>query len=146
MNWSSGADAKLEAAIDRDDVPALRSALQTGANVNAQGRAGVTPLEYAVGHGKKQTYLEPIRSHANPNQRDVEKDNAVTLAADAFPKDREYLTAALQAGGDPHTVRSHGDTILGAFEGRQDLDGMRLLAKAGANLNVKSAAMATHCC
>lgn len=138
VNWFTGKDAKLEAALDANDVTALHSAVQQGANVNAHGRLGVTPLSYALGHEKKRVYLELLRMHANPNQRDVEKDNAVTLAVRSFDKDPDYLDAALKAGGDPNTIQSDNNPILAAFALQHNLGGMRMVAKAGGDINAQS--------
>ena len=63
-----------------------------------------------------------LRLRANPNQRDDENDSAVTLALNVFGKDPDYLTAAIQAGGDPNTLQSNNDPLMGAFEGLHKIE------------------------
>ena len=67
VSWFAGKDVALERAIDNDDVAALGIAIRQGANVNARGRVGVTPLEYAIGHSKKSTFAALLRDKADPN-------------------------------------------------------------------------------
>lgn len=74
-SWFNGKDTPLQAALDADNLTALHAAVKAGANVNDRGRVGVTPLEYAVGHGNKETFLELLKMGADPNLRDLEKDN-----------------------------------------------------------------------
>ena len=136
MTWFTGKDAALEQAIDRDDVAGLEQAVRNGANVNARGRAGVNPLEYAVGHFKKNTFEALLRLKANSNQRDDEQDNAVTLAQRAFNKDPSYLDEVLRAGGDPNTRDSSNNPIIEGFLPFSNVKGIRLLQQHGADLNV----------
>ena len=69
MDWFAGKNAALERAIDLDNVDQLRKAIAGGAEINAKGRGGVTPLEYALGHFKKATYKALLDLHADSNQR-----------------------------------------------------------------------------
>ena len=135
MAWFSGKDAAVEQAIDRDDVSALRAAVQAGGNVNARGRVGVTPLEYAIGHSKKATYAALLEMKANPNQRDDEQDNAMTLALNMYPRDTSYMEAALAAGGDPNTRNPSNDPLLELLIARSNVQGIRLLHQYHADLN-----------
>ncbi|HEY5329696.1 MAG TPA: hypothetical protein VIJ79_07425 [Acidobacteriaceae bacterium] len=137
VNWFTGKDQPLQTAMDADDVAQLQTALHDGANVNAKGIHGVTPLEYAIGHFSKRTYMELLRQRANPNQKDDEGDNAVTLAARAFAKDPEYLTSAIHAGGDPNTRGSDNDPIIADFKAAHNLQAIQLLHSLGANINIR---------
>ena len=132
----TGKDLALQKAIDSNSAPDIAAALLAGAGVNAKGVYGVTPLEYAIGHFKKAAYAELLRQKADPNQRDNEKDNAMTLAASAFAKDPDYLLLALKAGGDPNTRRPDNDPILVRFIHDRNLDGIRAMHANGADLNL----------
>jgi ankyrin repeat protein len=137
VNWFTGKDQPLQSAMDADDVNQLHAALQNGASVDAKGVHGVTPLEYAIGHFSKQTYAELLRQRANPNQKDEEGDNAVTLAARAFAKDQQYLVWAIQAGGDPNTRGPNNDPIIAYFKAAHNLQAIQLLHSLGANINIR---------
>lgn len=137
VDWFTGKDLALQQAIDADDAAKLHAAVAVGASVNAKGKVDVTPLEYAVGHFRKQTFMELLRMGANPNQRDKEQDNAVTLAARAFEKDPDYLRAAIKAGGDPNTLGPDEDPILGDFIANHNNEGIKTLSKLGADINIK---------
>lgn len=137
MDWFKGKDLPLQQAIDEDDVQKLQAALQAGAQINAKGTYAVTPLEYALGHFKKQTYTELLHQHADPNQRDQEGDNAVTLAVRAYAKDPDYLIMALKSGGDPNTRESDADPIIASFIAARNIKAIQLLASMGADLNVR---------
>ena len=135
MAWFSGKDAALEQAIDADNAAGVQSSVRAGADVNARGRVGVTPLEYAIGHFKLHAYQALLSLKANPNQRDNEGDNAMTLARRAFRKDPSYLKLALEAGGDPNTRDTSNDPIMENFFPHSNIVGIKLLYQHGADLN-----------
>ncbi len=137
VDWFIGIDSPLQNALDEDSVPKLRAALRAGARVNAKGKFAVTPLEYAVGHFGKQTYIELLRQHADPNQKDQEGDNAVTLAVRAYAKDPEYLVLALKSGGDPNTRKADDDPILASFIASHNVEAIKLLASLGADIDAR---------
>lgn len=136
MDEFTGKDLALQKAIDADSAEQVTAALRAGAGVNAKGAHGVTPLEYAIGHFKKAAFAELLRHHANPNQRDDEKDNAVTLAASAFARDPSYLLLVLKAGGDPNTRRPDNDPVLVRFIHDRNLEGIRTMKANGADLDL----------
>jgi ankyrin repeat protein len=138
VNWFIGKDEALQAPLDADDVAGLHAALQKGANVNAKGVHGVTPLEYAIGHFGKKTYMELLRLQANPNQRDDEQDNALTLAVRAYAKDPSYLVAAIQAGGDPNTRGPDNNPLIATFKQQHNLEGIKALHGLGAAIDVRT--------
>ncbi len=137
VDWFYGKDLPLQQAIDADDVPKLEAAIQAGASVNAKGKVAVNPLEYAIGHAKKETYKALLAHHADPNQRDQEGDNAVILAVRIFAKDPEYLPLAIKAGGDPNTRRPNADPILASFIAAHNIEGIRTLVGLGADPNAR---------
>ena len=138
MSWFTGSDEALEKAIDVDSPVAVQSAIKAGANVNAKGKLGVSLLEYAIGHNSKRCFQELLRLGADPEQRDDEGDNAVTLAAIAFSKDRDYLILAIKAGGDPNTRRPDRDPILVRFINDRNIEAIRMMKELGADLDLRS--------
>jgi len=75
MDWFQGKDLALQKAMDADNIAALDAAVQAGANVNARGLHGVTPLEYTIGHFSKKAYRRLLQLRADTAQRDDEKNN-----------------------------------------------------------------------
>jgi uncharacterized protein len=131
----SGKDVGLERAIAADDATAVRAALTAGALVNARGAHGVTPLEFAVGSRHKRAAAELIRHSADPNLKDAEGDNAVTLAVSAYARDPELLRLLLDAGGDPNTRRPDGDPVMVRFLNDRNLQAITYLHSRGASID-----------
>lgn len=139
MEWFNGKDAAfaLQEAIDSDSPAAVAATVRAGASVNAKGLRGVTPLEYAICHFRKNAYAELLRQHANTAQRDDEGDNAMTLATNAFAKDRDYLLLALRAGGDSNTLRPDKDPIIIRFINDRNVEAIRLMKQNGADIDIR---------
>lgn len=131
----SGQDAALEEAIIADDAAAVSAALAQGANVNAQGAVGVTPLAFAVGVGRKSAARALIAAGANPNLEDDEGDTAVTHAVNLYARDPELLRMVLDAGGNPNQARPDGDPVIVRFINAADLEAITLMRDKGADMS-----------
>ena len=131
----SGQDAVLEQAIAADDPAAVNSAIAGGADVNARGAVGVTPLLYAVGTGKLRAAQALIAKGANPNLEDDEGDTAVTLAVNRYANQPELLTMVLEAGGNPNQLRPDGDPVIVRFINGANLDAITLMQSKGADMS-----------
>lgn len=127
----------LERAIDSDDAAAVADAIAKGANVNAQGEHGVTPLILAVGKNKRQAVAELLRHKANTDARSQDGETAVTLAATAYKKHPHLLDMLLKAGANPNTLFSNRNPIMVRFLNDHNLDAVRYLHAAGANLDLR---------
>ena len=138
MDWFAGKDQVWESAIASDSAQAVDAAIRDGADVNATGVRGVTPLMYAVGHSKKNAYAALLAKGAHLDTRDEEGDNAVTLAVSAYAKDPSYLTLALDAGSDPNTLRSDDDPVLVRFVNDRNLDAIRMMHRFKADINART--------
>jgi hypothetical protein len=132
------AEKLLEQAINRDDAIGVAKAIKDGANPNTQGLHGVTPLMMAVGKLKKQAVAELLRHGASTEQRDVEGDNAVTLAVRAYKREPQLLHMVLKAGGDPNTLFSNGDPVIVRFLNDYNFDAVRYLKEAGADIDARN--------
>ncbi len=131
----SGQDAVLEQAIMADDPAAVNAALTDGADVNARGAVGVTPLSFAVGTGKERAARALIAAGANPNVEDDEGDTAVTLAVNTYGRQPAFLPMILEAGGNPNQLRPDGDPVIVRFINGADLDAITLMHKHGADMS-----------
>ena len=128
-------EAVLEQAIAADDPMAVNNAIASGADVNARGAVGVTPLAYAVGTGKLRAAQALIAKGANPNLEDDEGDTAVTLAVNRHTSQPEFLSMVLDAGGNPNQLRPDGDPVIVRFINGANLDAITLMQSKGANMS-----------
>lgn len=133
----TGTDARLETAIEADDPAAVKAAIDAGADANARGAHGVTPLSFAVGTFRKQAVRALIAHGADPNRKDEEGDNAVTLAVMAYARDPELLGLVLDAGGDPNTRFRNGDPVIVRFGNDRNLEAMTFLHRRGADIDAE---------
>ncbi len=131
----SGANAALEEAIMADDPAAVNTALSGGADANALGAVGVTPLAFAIGTGKERAARALIAAGANPNVEDDEGDTAVTLAVNRYAQQPELLRMVLDAGGNPNQQRPDGDPVIVRFINGADLDAITLMQSKGADMS-----------
>jgi hypothetical protein len=133
----TGPDAALERAIEADDPAAVDAAIADGAKANARGAHGVTPLAYAVGTGRKRAAQALVRHKADPNLKDEEGDNAVTLAVTAYARDPSLLDLVLDAGGDPNTRNSDGSPVIVRFLNDRNFDAITYFHRRGASIDVE---------
>lgn len=133
----TGRDVPLERAIEADNPAAVTTAIAAGASANARGAHGVTPLEFAVGTGRKKAAAALIAHHADPNLRDEEGDCAVSLAINAYRRDPALLALVLDGGGDPNAARPDGDPVIVRFINDRDLDAITYLHARGADIDAE---------
>jgi hypothetical protein len=132
------AEKLLERSIESDDDVGIVKAIKEGANPNTQGLHGITPLIMAVGKFKKQAVFELLNHGASTEQRDLEGDNAVTLAVRAYKREPELLHMILKSGGDPNTLFSNGNPIIVRFLNDFNFDAVRYIKNVGANIDARN--------
>ncbi|GAA5264036.1 uncharacterized protein ACOSOMT5_P0456 [Acidiphilium sp. MT5] len=136
--YFQGSDVALQLAVDADSPPAIAAALAHGASVNAREReVGGTILEYAVAQFRNRAVGALLQAGADPNLRDRDGDNAVTLAVRAFSRDPQLLPMVLAHGGDANTFSPRGSYVIDHFLTDRNFAGLELLVKYGADLNVR---------
>lgn len=155
--------ASLCKAAEKDDIAELDRLVEEGADVNAVGKHGVTPLLWSMmGDESKcrKSFVRLLEHGADPNATiAVEREfpfwwwyiepyhgESVTSLC-AGMKDSSFLIAALEHGGDPNYTDSWGRTpiFLAISERPRHLrlfrsmsDNVRILLEGGANPNHSS--------
>ena len=126
--------ARAAAAGKSEDVT---RAVRAGADPNAKGKEGLTPLMWAIFANNAAGVTALIKAGANPNlptranNNGFEWDEYPVVTAAQTGK-VAVLKALLDGGGDPES-RSHNTTALHAAA--SCLDCVRLLVERGANVN-----------
>lgn len=123
----------LADAAGRGDADRVAALIRAGADPNAAGRDGVTPLVWALGRHSRGGVRALLAHGADPNAKGTPALHALTLAASA--DDPELLRALLDAKGDPSACDSGGDPLLRTAIMHRRIENVRLLAGRGANLN-----------
>ncbi|MBL8474807.1 MAG: ankyrin repeat domain-containing protein [Methyloversatilis sp.] len=127
--------AALVAAVSEGSMDAADKALQLGADVNAVGAEGLSPLLWVMGTTLNVSKIEYLlKKGADPNYRDNERQaSAMSLAAGGDRAD--ILELLLQYRGDPNLLGPGGDTMLMIAVSQLRDKNLDLLLKYGANLN-----------
>lgn len=130
-----------EAAI-QGDVDIMELLLSHGADVNALSWDDKQPLFYAVHFGNVEVVKVLLSHEADPNffsSYAAEKDEPPTCLHLAAAKDNvEIMAALLDGGAKPDLRDSAGATPIFRSVEARSLDGVRLLRRYGASLDVVS--------
>lgn len=76
----SNINAKLFTAVAKGKPGNIRNIIRQGANINAAGPDGMTPLMVAVQKGRIKNITYLLKAGANPNLRNKNQETALTLA------------------------------------------------------------------
>lgn len=134
--------ADFVAAVGGGDLQRAQQLLAQGANVNAIGKEGMTPLFWAIGKQNLEGFRFLLSHGANPNLivrwKDTkgreQSENTLRLAA--MLENAAYLQAALDAGGNPNLiVNSIRQTPLYTAILHQRRANVVLLLQRGAGIN-----------
>lgn len=131
-----------EAAV-ADNADKVTQLAKSGANVNAIGKNGTTPLMWALYARKHKGTEALLRAGANPNLvMPIKNSHGEDIPHTAMyyvsqGEDAELLRLVLQYGGNPNDATDgkvrNRPLSLAATEGR--IDNMKLLISAGADVN-----------
>ena len=126
----------LDAAERGDRAAALRL-LAAGANPNAPGPDGTTPIMWAAANGDAELVRALAQAGADVKAKNHFGTSALTEAAiiGAAP----VIDALLKGGADPNTRNPEGETPLMAVARAGHVDAARLLVEAGADVNATEA-------
>jgi len=126
----------LVEAASRGDLKQVDALLQAGANINAVGVQGISPLIWVLAAHNKQGVEHLLKAGADPNQNTMEKDeSAMSLAAGG--NDPEILEMLLKRGGNPNLTGPRDQAVLqiAALYSERRRENVRLLLKYGADIN-----------
>jgi uncharacterized protein len=124
----------LAEAAARNRTDSIKLLVVEGADVNATGKDGMTPLLWALLQGGKAGFQALLEHGANPNLQTKDGDSVVLMAA--IDKDGDYLKLTLAHGGNPNLVDPTTDRTP-IYESIRNGNGenVQALIAAGANLN-----------
>jgi ankyrin repeat protein len=127
---AQGATLLMQAALNAD-ASVVRFLLAQGADPKLTNPLGATALHWAAGDPTKVALL--LEAGADPNAKSNLGRTPVLIAA-ATPGNAASLRLLLGKGGDPKIADQSGDGPLGSAASAGDLEMMRLLIDAGANI------------
>ncbi|MEC4766137.1 ankyrin repeat domain-containing protein [Halomonas sp. CUBES01] len=141
--FDDAAQLALIEAANQGDTDAMQKALDQGADPNAMGKDGMTPLFWSV---TMQPNIEAVRymlAHGgDPNLATVDEDkpgsSKTTLLHQAYKTpDPAFIEAVLEAGADPDTLVDGHHTLL--FQPMTDkrIEQIQALIAHGANVNFR---------
>lgn len=136
------AQVALVEAAGQGNIPRMRRALENGADVNAVGRDGMTPLMWAAAIKHNLEGFRFLLEHgANPNvvtelPKDFAAERAFIIETAFRLDDPRYMKLLLEHGADPNTILNDGDeTPLFLHPQDRSLAQIKLLVEYGANVN-----------
>lgn len=123
-------------AVMAGDIKAIDRLVAAGADVNATGKDGMTPLLFSI-VGANKAGLQHLMEHgADPNLQMEDRDSFMLYAARA--RDTDYLKMGLAHGGDPNLRGKMNRTLLfeAAMENNENVkESLRLLLDQGADID-----------
>lgn len=129
---------RLVEAGDRGNLWAMDAAIRDGANVNAVGTDGISPLMWLLTNRRLKAAERLLDAGADPNYKEP-KDNFSAMAVAAGGAYPEMLELLLKHGGDPNARGFRIDDPLLIIAVMQFRDAnIDLLLKYGADVNAHS--------
>jgi ankyrin repeat protein len=129
------ADSRIAVAALDGDKAAVRSLIQSGADVNGALPDGTTALHWAVRADDADTVDALIRAKSGVNAKDP--DGIAPLAIACANANPGMIRKLLAAGGDANTADPTGETVLMIAARMGNVDGVKALVDAGAQVNAK---------
>jgi uncharacterized protein len=131
----SAEEPSLLDAVERGDRAAAVKLLGGGANPNAAGPDGTTPIMFAAANDDLELVRALILAKANVNAKNQFGTTALTEAA--IIGSASIIDALLKAGADPNTKNPEGETPLMAVARSGKVEAASRLLEAGADVNAK---------
>ncbi|KMQ50404.1 Ankyrin [Chitinispirillum alkaliphilum] len=134
--FSKDMEIEFAKAIERGNTKKMRSIINNGLDINAQGKDGINFLTWAFLKFRKDSFEFLIRNGADPNLKNDRGYSVVAFAAMA--KDIHYLQLLLRNGADPNTtVPLKTRPILSVCVAARKKDFVELLIRFGADINLQ---------
>lgn len=131
--------ARLVTAGDNEDFKGMDTAIHDGADVNAVGKDGISPLMWLLTNRHLKSAERLLQAGANPNYKEP-KDNYSAIAVAAGGSYPEMLELLLKYGGDPNARGlEHNDPLLIIAVMHFRDANIDLLLKYGADINIHRA-------
>ena len=131
----TAAENTLLDAAERGDRAAAMRLLATGADPNAPGPDGTTPVMWAASNDDLALVRALVKAGANVTLKNQFGTSALTEAA--IIGSAPVIDALLKAGADPNTRNPEGETPLMAVARSGKVDAARLLLEAHADVNAR---------
>jgi len=129
-------NTNLASAILAGDHEAISKALGRGANVNAQGSNGVTPLMLAVDRRNRDAVTALLSHGADPNLQAADGHSAVSLAVENYRQAADIFFAVMRAGGNPNMRGPDGDPVIMTFLNDRNCEYIGHMKSLGADLDI----------
>ena len=114
-------DADFMVLCKEDSLFEVQAAIEAGADVNARGEDGLTPLHVAAANPNSEVITALAKAGADVKARDEVGWNPLHFAA-INNSNPEVITALLKAGADPK-VKASGKLPLDYAKGNEKLKG-----------------------
>jgi ankyrin repeat protein len=125
----------LADASSRGDMKVVRALVQQGADVNARGVDGTSPLHHAVSSDHLDVADLLLKAGANVTAADRYGVTPLSLAA--LNGNASMIRRLLDAGADPNAADPAGETALMTAAQTGIPDAMRVLVDAGAHVDAR---------
>lgn len=128
-----GAPTNLVEAAKAEDLAAVRTLLQSGADVNAAAVDGTTPLHWAV--RAENPEMVDLLIQAKANVRAADRYGVTPLYLACSLANAPLAERLLSVGADPNVLDQSGETLLSVATRARAPDVVSVLVKHGANVN-----------
>lgn len=118
---------------EKNNPSKLKQLVREGADPNAFGKDGMTPLLWVLGHKDKKAMKALLSVGADPNLKLEGKESPMSLAAGA--KDTEFIKILLTGGGDPNAKNRLNKPAIFVAIGQHRFDIVKTLLDHGANID-----------
>ena len=132
---AGAAEPTLLDAAERGDRAAALRLIAQGADPNAAGPDGTTPVMWAAANDDVELVRALIEAGARVGAKNQFGTSAITEAA--IIGSAPILDALLKAGADPNTRNPEGETPLMAVARAGKVEAARVLVEAGADVNAR---------
>jgi ankyrin len=133
--FAAAPNGALALAAERGDQALVRSLIQQGADVNATGIDGSTPLQRAVFADRFDVASLLVKAGARVTATDRYGVTALALAC--INGNAKMIRLLIEAGADPNAVDSAGEPALMAAARTGVPDALRALVDAGAKVDAR---------